>query len=67
VSQPDFQTMTRNELRAYVLAHREDEVAFQVYVGLLTALPSKAFKFEDTAALHEHLALRVAQEQQARQ
>ncbi|NER01115.1 MAG: hypothetical protein F6K30_31230 [Cyanothece sp. SIO2G6] len=29
---PDFSTMSRKELRAYVLAHREDEAAFFAYV-----------------------------------
>lgn len=29
---PDFTTMTPSELRAYVLEHREDEEALQVYL-----------------------------------
>jgi predicted GNAT family acetyltransferase len=29
---PDFSTMSRKELRAYVLAHRGDEAAFFAYV-----------------------------------
>ncbi|MBC6475800.1 MAG: hypothetical protein GDA48_25790 [Hormoscilla sp. GM102CHS1] len=29
---PNFQTMTKKELRAYVLAHRDDDEAFYAYV-----------------------------------
>ena len=29
---PDFAAMSRKELREYLLAHREDEEAFFVYV-----------------------------------
>lgn len=29
---PDFSTMSRKELRTYVLAHRDDEDAFFAYV-----------------------------------
>ncbi|MEB3232702.1 MAG: hypothetical protein VKJ64_16960 [Leptolyngbyaceae bacterium] len=29
---PDFSTMSRKELRAYVLTHRDDEDAFFAYV-----------------------------------
>ena len=29
---PDFSTMTRKELRTYLLAHRDDEAAFFAYV-----------------------------------
>lgn len=28
---PDFQAMSRKELRAYVLAHRDDDEAFYAY------------------------------------
>jgi hypothetical protein len=29
---PNFQEMSRKELRAYVLAHRDDDEAFYAYV-----------------------------------
>jgi hypothetical protein len=29
---PDFSTMSRTELRAYILAHREEEDAFFAYI-----------------------------------
>ena len=34
---PNFKTMTRKELRSYVLAHREDEEAMQAYLSKLRA------------------------------
>lgn len=37
MSQPDFKTMNRKELYAYVLTHREDEEAFHAYVDKLHA------------------------------
>ena len=30
---PNLQTMNRKELKAYVLAHREDEEALQAYIS----------------------------------
>jgi hypothetical protein len=32
---PDFQQMSRKELRQYVLAHREDEEALRIYMTRL--------------------------------
>ena len=32
MSNPDFSVMTDAQLRAYVLAHRQDQVAFHTYV-----------------------------------
>lgn len=39
---PDFQQMTLDELRNYVLAHRNDEEAFQVYITRRCALAMNA-------------------------
>jgi hypothetical protein len=36
MSKPDFKTMSRAELRKYVLEHREDNEAFQTYVDKFT-------------------------------
>lgn len=36
---PDFDAMSRKELRAYILEHREDEDAFRVYMDRVTAEP----------------------------
>jgi hypothetical protein len=37
MSHPDFQTMSQKDLRAYVLAHRDDQEAFYAYVDKLHA------------------------------
>ncbi|KJH70806.1 hypothetical protein UH38_16030 [Aliterella atlantica CENA595] len=34
---PNFQTMSKEELRTYVLNHRDDEAAFQAYMDKLHA------------------------------
>jgi hypothetical protein len=34
---PDFNTMTKGELRAYVIAHPEDRSAFHMFVDRFTA------------------------------
>ncbi|MGK7898008.1 MAG: hypothetical protein AB4372_31410 [Xenococcus sp. (in: cyanobacteria)] len=38
-----FETMTRQELRAYILEHREDEEAFQVYLDRVMAEPGEIY------------------------
>ena len=35
--QPDFSTLTKRELRAYVIAHPDDKAAFHAFVDLFTA------------------------------
>lgn len=35
--QPNFEAMSRKELRKYILEHREDEYAFRVYLDRITA------------------------------
>ncbi len=40
--QPDFNTMTKVDLRAYVIAHRTDEAAFRAFVDRFTAEASPA-------------------------
>jgi hypothetical protein len=37
MSKPDFKTMSRKDLHAYVLAHRDDQEAFYTYVDKLHA------------------------------
>lgn len=39
----DLQTMSRQELRAYILANREDEAAFQLYLDIAKAEPGKFY------------------------
>jgi hypothetical protein len=37
--QPNFQTMSRQELRSYVLSHRSDENALRIYMDRLKTEP----------------------------
>lgn len=37
MTKPNFETMNRKELRAYILEHRDDEDAFRFYVDKVTA------------------------------
>ena len=39
MSKPDFQAMSRKELLAYMLAHREDDEAFRIYMDKVHAEP----------------------------
>lgn len=38
-----FEEMSRQELRAYMLKHREDEEAFQVYLDQVMAKPGEIY------------------------
>lgn len=51
-NEPNFTTMTVTELRAYVLAHREEEEALHAYIDKLHALNrgSQVYKAEDNVA-----------------
>ena len=39
MSRSDFSVMTEQELRAYVLSHREDKVAFEAYLDKVRQRP----------------------------
>lgn len=39
MSSPDFSFMTEQELRAYVLSHREDKAAFEAYLDKVHERP----------------------------
>jgi len=39
MSSPDFSIMTKQELRAYVLSHRQDKVAFEAYLDKVHERP----------------------------
>jgi hypothetical protein len=58
-TKPDFTTMTKTQLRAYVLAHRDDEEALQAYIDRLHVEnpSSRVYKAEDdvTEAIAEYL------------
>jgi hypothetical protein len=40
---PELYTMTRKELKAYILEHREDEEAFQLYMDKVTSEPGEIY------------------------
>jgi hypothetical protein len=40
---PNFESMTRRELRDYMLANRHDEEAFRAYMDRLYALPNQVW------------------------
>ncbi len=39
MTQPNFEQMSRKELRAYMLEHRDDEQAFHAYMDRLATEP----------------------------
>jgi hypothetical protein len=43
-----FETMSRQELRAYILEHREDEEAFQSYLDRVMAEPREIYPAPQT-------------------
>lgn len=38
---PNFNTMSKEELRQYVISHQDDKEAFYKYVDLLKSYPSR--------------------------
>jgi hypothetical protein len=58
---PDFATMTRQELRAYVLKHQEDIEAFHALMDKLNAEPG------NTIRSPEHLAALIEAKRKASQ
>jgi hypothetical protein len=43
ISKPDFTTMSRAELRQYILDNREDDEAFQTYLDRFTSEDAAIF------------------------
>ncbi|MBN3896793.1 MAG: hypothetical protein HWQ41_16450 [Nostoc sp. NOS(2021)] len=43
MSKPDFTSLTRTELRQYILDHRDDEEALQIYVDRFQSANNKIF------------------------
>ncbi len=43
-----FEMMSREELRAYILEHREDEEAFQLYLDRVMAEPGEIYPAPQT-------------------
>jgi hypothetical protein len=40
---PELSTMTRQELKEYILEHREDEEAFRLYMDIITSEPGEIY------------------------
>jgi len=62
---PDFQQMSRKELRTYVLTHREDEEAIRIYMARLHNEPgvirqSGGLNEEDLRQLEQMIKARVS-------
>ena len=49
---PNFESMSRQELRAYVLAHRDDNEAFYAYMDKLNA-EADSVKMPDLNSIEE--------------
>ena len=56
MNDPNFQTMNESELRAYVLANREDNKAFYTLADRLKSKPGRKLSPEDLDRLPEILA-----------
>lgn len=41
MTKPNFDAMTKSELRAYVIAHQEDQEAFYAFADRLQAQPNR--------------------------
>lgn len=48
MSKPDFTSLTRSELRQYILENREDEEALQIYVDRFQSPNNKIFPAPQT-------------------
>lgn len=63
MNNPNFQGMNESELRAYVLAHREDTEAFYALADRLKSKPGRKLSGEDFDRLPEILS-EIKQENQ---
>ncbi len=48
MSKPDFMSLTRVQLRQYILEHREDEEALQIYIDRFQSPNNKVFPAPQT-------------------
>lgn len=59
---PDFSTMTKVELRAYVIAHPDDQAAFHAFVDRFTAeAPSETFDIPNSNAEFAEVEILIRQ------
>jgi hypothetical protein len=61
MTKPNFDQMTRQELRAYVLQHRDDEEAFHALCDRIYATPG--IKIDSMEQLEQLLKQRTQNEQ----
>jgi hypothetical protein len=62
VTQADFLTMTKGELRAYVVSHPDDGAAFHAFVDRFTAeAPSETFDLPRSNAELEQVEVLIRQ------
>ncbi|WP_427159228.1 DUF6887 family protein [Aliinostoc sp. HNIBRCY26] len=59
---PDYSNMTKIELRAYVIAHPDDQAAFHAFVDRFTAeAPSQTFDIPNSNAEFEEVEILIRQ------
>jgi hypothetical protein len=59
---PDLSTMTKGELRAYVIAHPDDKTAFHTFVDRFTAeTSSETFDLSNSNAEVEQVEILIRQ------
>ncbi|WP_197480086.1 MULTISPECIES: DUF6887 family protein [unclassified Anabaena] len=59
---PDFSTITKGELRAYVIAHPDDKAAFHAFVDRFTAeAPPETFDIPNCKAEVEEVEILIRQ------
>lgn len=62
MSQPDFNIMTKGQLRAYVIAHPDDQAAFHTFVDRFTAeAPLETFDIPKSNAEVEEVDILIRQ------
>jgi hypothetical protein len=59
---PDFSKLTKGELRAYVIAHPDDQAAFHAFVDRFTdEAPSETFDIPNSNAEFEEVEILIRQ------
>ncbi|MBG1266427.1 DUF6887 family protein [Nostoc sp. WHI] len=67
MSKPNFDDMSKAELRAYVIAHQDDQEAFYAFADRLTAKPpSKIYPASMTPEEMHQAILDIIQQKQQR-
>jgi hypothetical protein len=66
MTKPNYDAMSKAELRAYVIAHQDDQEAFYAFVDRLTAKPPSAIYPADMTLEEIHKAVLDIIEQKQR-